>query len=221
LPRQVEDYLAARIDPSSYWRRVALRYPTMLQFLHDHVRVQVDNNLVIANAVLPSVAAHNLAFASEMLLASPPSAVVVVQSNMPATLEALLAEKMSLRFDQTSLEFAMRDLAADVRDTYPSLPFEFDIKILGDDLEKDSITRNQSVTNFRHENGTVADVLTALVMRCNPITTVKSPAEADQKLVWAIGPDPDQPSREIILITTRDGVTNRDLALPSVFRLPE
>ena len=85
----------------------------------------------------------------------------------------------------------MRDLAEDVKGNLKGAPFEFAIKLFGSDLEKDGITRNQSVRDFKQENQTVAEILTALVRKANPITTVKDPSEADQKLIWVIGPDPE------------------------------
>ena len=60
-------------------------------------------------------------------------------------------------------------------------------------------------------------ILTALVLKGNPITTVKSPSETDQKLLWVIGPDPDDASRQIILITSRDAAAAKKYTLPPVF----
>jgi hypothetical protein len=85
------------------------------------------------------------------------------------------------------------------------------------DMQKDGITKNQSIRDFNKQDATVADVLTALVMRGNPDTTVKTPNEPNQKLVWCVGDDPNQPGRRVILITTRDGAATRGLTLPEVF----
>ena len=96
-------------------------------------------------------------------------------------------------------------------------PFEFAIKLLGDDLKLDGITRNQSVRDFKQENQTVADILTALVRKANPVTTVKDPSETDQKLIWVIGPDPDSPGKQVVLITTRNAATVKKYTLPPPF----
>ncbi len=96
-------------------------------------------------------------------------------------------------------------------------PFEFAIKIIGDDLKIDGITRNQSIRDFKQENQTVADVLTALVRKANPVTTVKDPSETDQKLIWVIGPDPDDASKQIVLVTTRAAAATKKYTLPDVF----
>jgi hypothetical protein len=132
--------------------------------------------------------------------------------------------KTSFTFDATSLEFAMRDLAADAQDLAKGSPFgkggasEFNIKIIGDDLKLDGITRNQTVRDFKQEGKTLAEILTALVMKANPVTTVKDPSEADQKLLWVVAPDPDAPSKQIGLITTRAMAEKNKYKLPAPFQ---
>src|SRR4029077_7734062 len=98
-----------------------------------------------------------------------------------------------------------------------NVPFEFAIKIIGDDLKLDGITRNQSIRDFKQENQTVADILTALVRKANPVTTVKDSSEKDQKLVWLIGPDPDSPAKQVVLITTRNAAATKKYTLPPPF----
>ena len=137
------------------------------------------------------------------------------------TLEEVLQERMSLRFDQLALEAALAAIVTDIRESYPRLPFEFDVKIVGEDFEKGGITRNQQVVNFDQRNSTVAEVLTALVQRANPITTVQSPSESDQKLIWVTAADPERPSRTIVLLTTREGAEARNWPLPTVFRVED
>lgn len=222
LPELVETYLATEVQPPEYWRRVAFRFPLMLRFLLDQTRVQVENERILLNALLPPEAPHNLAFASEMLLASPQGAPVASRTETsetgPSTLEEVMRERMSLRFDQLALEAALAAIVSDIRESYPRLPFEFDVKIVGEDFEKGGITRNQQVVNFDQRDATVEEVLTALVQRANPITTVRSPSEPDQKLIWVLAPDPDRPSRTIVLLTTREGAEARDWPLPAVFQ---
>jgi hypothetical protein len=86
-------------------------------------------------------------------------------------------------------------------------------------LKIDGITRNQSIRDFKQENQTVADILTALVRKANPVTTVKDASEPDQKLVWVIGPDPESPGRQVILITTRAAAAAKKHQLPPPFVL--
>jgi hypothetical protein len=63
----------------------------------------------------------------------------------------------------------------------------------------------------------VGEILTALVMKANPITTVKDPSEKDQKLLWVVGPDPEDPTKTIVLITTRQKAEERKYNLPAPF----
>ncbi len=220
---QAESYVAA-LQPPPYWARFALRFPMMLKFLASQTRVQIDDNFIVLNAVLPPTALHNLAFGAEMLLASTPGGTITnigsvpqQQPSGPQTIEELLQQKITVRFDQTSLEFAMRDVALAANDAFPKLPFKFEIVLLGMDMQKDGITKNQSIRDFKMDNASVADILTALVMRGNPDPTVKSPHEPNQKLIWCIGEDPGRAGQKVVFITTRQGAAERKLVLPTVF----
>ncbi|MHB8955713.1 MAG: serine/threonine-protein kinase [Pirellulaceae bacterium] len=222
LPDRIENHFQ-HVYPSPYWRQVALRVPEMLHFLADYTRVGVENNQVIVNSVLPPAAPHNLVFAGGMLLSpddqpTDPPADPLATAAGPQTLEELLETKMSFRFAAQSLELALRDLTAAVRANQPALPFPFDIQILGGDLQSDGITRNQQIVDFQAEEQPLAEILTALVMRANPDSTVTKPSDTMQKLVWVRGADPEDANRQILLITTRDAVTRRGDALPAAFQ---
>ena len=69
MPERVERYIAA-LNPSPYWRIVALRYPQMVRYLYGQSRVSAEGDLTVVNAALPAAAAHNLVFATEMALTS-------------------------------------------------------------------------------------------------------------------------------------------------------
>ena len=125
---------------------------------------------------------------------------------------------MDLSFAQKSLEFAIEDLVSDIREAYPRLPFAFDIQIVGSDLQLNGITRNQQISEFTAENKTIGEILTAIVMRANPVTTVSEPSEVDQKLIWVVGPDPADPKKQILLITTRDAAQREGYKLPAPFQ---
>jgi len=49
------------------------------------------------------------------------------------------------------------------------------------------------------------------------VTTVQSPTEKDQKLVWLITDDPLKAGNKIILLTTRKAAETKQYTLPSVF----
>ncbi len=194
----------------------------MVRFLQRHIRFATEDDQAVVNAVLPFQAAHNLVFSAVMLLQArtdTPSRSIAAasQPTVPQTLEELINTTISLSFDQKSLELAIHDLAAEVQEKYPTLPFAFDIHIAGGDLQLSGITRNQQISNFRAAGKTLGEVLTALVLRANPVTSVTRASDPEQKLVWVIGPDPSTPDRQILLITTRDAAARHGYQLPRSF----
>jgi hypothetical protein len=221
LPDEIEDYVA-RLVPHPYWRKVALRFPPMIRFLHQQTRVGAEDDHAVINAALPGIAAPNLFAASELTLVSQPGAAYVADA-APAKpvikdINELLTQKFSISFPQQSLDFAMAEVATEVQSSFPELPFPFEIKILGTDLQLGGITQNQSIRDFEARDKTLSEILTMMVMKANPITTVKSPNEADQKLIWVIGPDPADAAKNVILITTRDAAAQKKYELPGVFK---
>lgn len=227
MPESIENYLVV-VDPPQYWKKVAFRYAAMTRDLHDAMRIGVEGDQAIVNAYLPGPAAHNLVLGGELLVASSPGAAVgpavvgPAVASGPKTLDDVLKLKTKIVFDANSLEFCMRDLALDVQDVAKGSPFakggpqELDIKIIGGDLEKDGITRNQTVRDFNKE-GSVAEVLTALVQKANPVAG-KPANDPEQKLLWVVGPDPDNPAKQMILITTRAAAATKKYTLPPEFR---
>ena len=186
------------------------------------MRIGVENEQAIVNSVLPASAAHNLVLGGELLVATTPGqgspVATPAATTGPKTIAEALQLKTSYRFANQSLEFAMRDLAADVQTNLKGAPFEFAIKIIGADLQSDGITRNQSIRDFKQENQTVADILTALVLKANPIPG-KAASDKDQKLIWVIGPDPENPAKQLVLITTRAAAASKKYTLPAPFVL--
>ena len=128
------------------------------------------------------------------------------------TVEALLAAKVTVEFDQLSLQEAIAETQKRVTDAHkPRFPFR--ITISGNDLKLEGITRNQQIRAFSQRGKSLADVLTALVVQANPVRNVKSPAERNQKLVWLVVTD-----KKSILISTRSAANARSDKLPEVFR---
>ena len=219
-PAALEDYFVA-LNPPAYWKKLAFRYPGMVRGLHGQMRVGVENEQAIVNSVLPGAAAHNLVLGGELLVATTPGGAALVDAPpagaAPKTFDDALKVKTSYSFDNQSLEFAMRDLAADVQSNLKGAPFEFAIKIIGPDLQADGITRNQSIRDFKQENQTVADILTALVLKANPIPG-QAPSNKDQKLIWVVATDPDS-GKPAVLITTRAAAATKKYTLPTPLAL--
>jgi eukaryotic-like serine/threonine-protein kinase len=218
VPTGIEDYVV-QLSPPPYWKKLAFRFPGMVRALDANLRVGVEEDQAIINCILPPGAAHNLLLGAELAVATAPGPTIAAAEPPagPKTIDEVLAVKTTYTFDSQSLEFAMRDLAIDVQDKIKGSPIAFEIRIIGADLEKDGITRNQTIRDFKQEDRPVADILTALVMKANPITTVKDPSETDQKLIWVVGPDPDNPAKQIILITTRAAAATKNYKLPAPF----
>ena len=219
IPNQIERY-SALVLPHPYWRMVANRYPGMVRFLHRQLRIGVGRDEAVINGVLPPQAAHNLLFGGTMFLMSRPGVAVVdnsaTETTGPQSLDALLESRIDLSFDQQSLEFSIRDLGQEVKDRYPKLPFDFRIQIVGADLENDGITRNQQVRNINLSDKSLSESLTEIVVVAQ--ATGKPPSHPDQKLVWVVGPDPNEPEKQIVLVTTRSAATKKNYSLPAVFR---
>lgn len=210
----------ALLGPTPYWQSLGSKFPTMLEFAYKFTRVGADGKQAVINIALPSYAAPNLLAATELTLsassgggsAAPPT-TAVAGGGGGQTLEEKLKKNISLGFPQNSLDFAMRDFGDEL-----GAP----VKLMGGDLQLDGITQNQQIRQFNMMDKPAEEVLIALLMKANPITTVTAPNEADQKLVYVIGPDPENPDGDkIILITTRAQAAKKKYDLPAPFQLKQ
>ena len=208
------------LNPSPYWRALAFRFPAMVAFLHEQTRIQIEDKTPVLNIALPIQAASNLIIASELSLASEPGAGGVATNNqpkLPKTIEEVLQHPFSVDIPQQDLNLAIADIANEVRSTLTGLPFKFELNIAGNDLMQDGITRNQAIRDFTMKDKPLAEVLTGIVMKANPDPTVTSPSMPNQKLIWLITTDPNDPGNRIILITTRKAATTNKYTLPPIF----
>lgn len=222
IPDDFEKYVVLTLDAPPYWGLLASRLPGMIRQLHEETRIAAEGNQAIVNAVLPGPAAHNLVLGTELAIATAPggaTAVAVAAPPSPKTIEELLQLKMKeFSFDQTTFEAAIQDVEKEARELAKGAEVTLTIEILGDDLMADGITRNKSLSNFKMLDKSVADVLTGLCMANNNVPGVKSPAEANQKLVWAVA---EEAGVKKVFITTRAGAAKREFKLPAVFEAKE
>ena len=219
LHDKVEAHMVA-LNPSPYWRALAFRFPAMVAFLHEQTRIQIEDKTPVLNIALPIQAASNLIIASELSLASEPGAGSVAVNNepmLPQTIEEVLQYPFSVDIPQQDLNLAIADIANEVRSSLTGLPFKFELTIAGNDLMQDGITRNQAIRDFAMKDKPLAEVLTGIVMKANPDPTVTSPSMPNQKLIWLITTDPNDPGNKIILITTRKAAAANKYTLPPVF----
>jgi len=217
---QVERYFVQELKPAPYWSLLGGRYPQMVREIQRNVRTGIDDSQMVANVVLPAVAAPNLLAGGELAIAQAPGAApqtaVAVKKTTPTDINSLLQYKTSMKFNQKSLEFAMGDIASDVKEELPELKFPFEIKIVGEDLKKDGLTRNQQIRNVDIRDKPLHEILTTVVVTA--MATGKPPSDVSQKMVWVIGPDPAAPDQKIILVTTRAAVAEKGYTLPEDFK---
>ena len=223
VPDRMTDYIVL-LNPHLHWRRLAFQYPQMVSYLHDQTRVGVDGNMATVNAALPTSAAANLLLGAELCLAAEPITQVVTTNQDPPTkynrIQDVLKMPISLEIPQNDLNLAVVDIQNQVKDQIGMVSFPFLIKIMGDDLKLDGITRNQAIRDFKASNIPFSELLTGLVMKANPDPTVKDPSEENQKLIWVLGPDPAAPENTILLITTRTATKDpaRKYEIPEAFK---
>ena len=96
------------------------------------------------------------------------------------------------------MNVALNDLKNELNDIGVAEGRKVKIEIAGPDLQSDGITRNQQIVNFEAKDMVVADVLTALAIKANPVPGIEDTSDTNQKLVWVLVPDPSSGS-EIVL----------------------
>ncbi len=237
--RDLLNAFVSSIPRSAYWDNVRLRFPLMVGDFYRNLRWGVENDRVVANCWLPAAAAHNLIAASEHILTFGSSAgSSVADSNdqtnpmpdgsggtgteIPHTLEELLQTRRSLNLTTNpDLVVLLSDFRDELSDDFGELPFPLAIRLIGNDLQRDGITQNQRPGRLKLDDKSVAEILTEIMVRCNPNKDISGAGDLNCKLVWAIGDDPEQPGQNAILITTRQGVLEKELTLPAAFQIKE
>lgn len=205
--------------PDSSWRLLASRLPTMTRFVVDQFRFGVSDGAVVANTYLPAPAVSQWTLAT-LLAANTPRGVAVAGTDsdaQPLTINEMLERKMSVSFDQESLEFAIDAIVGEFTRALPPNSQMPPVRIVGSDLQKMGITQNQQVRNFAKTDLPLRTVLTDLMLGANPDRTATGPDDPKQALIWVLAVDPEDPNQQEILVTTREAAKDR-YELPTEFQ---
>ncbi|TWU56744.1 Serine/threonine-protein kinase PknH [Rubripirellula tenax] len=204
-------------DPS--WRLLASRLPTMMRFVSDRFRYGISDNMIVANTYLPAPAISQVSLATLLAANTPLGNAAALLGNAPAaplSIDEMLNRKMSVSFDQESLEFAIDVIVGEFTRELPDGSTLPPVKIVGGDLQKMGITQNQQIRGFAKTDIPLRTVLTDLVVGANPDKTAVGPADPKQALIWVVADDADNPGSKVILVTTREAAKNK-YELPTEF----
>jgi hypothetical protein len=214
---------ASTLPKIDYWDNVRQRILPMTALLSRELRWGVEFEDVIANTWLPPDAAQNLIAASELTLSFANTVApteIADAKQTPKTIEELLASKRSLNIaNPPDLNILLTELASDVNDDFPDLPFQFKISLLGNDLQKEGITQNQRPGPLTFEDMALEDILTAIMTSANPNKNIAGPADENCKLVWMVTTDKET-QKKSVAVTTRAAAKSRGDQLPTAFTTP-
>lgn len=208
--------------PPAYWRAIALRMPQMVRALVRSSRFGLEEGQIISNVYLPPESLENLTVGVWMSLqeGGEVQTATVAQPKppaMPSSAEDLMERPMSISFEQESLEMGLAAIATEFNDSVlkGAQPLAFTIN--GAAFQKEGITQNQQVRGFSQSSAPLRKVLTDLVRRANPVTTVQSATEKDQKVVWVLLDDPSSSGGKRVELTTRTWAEANGATLPKEF----
>ena len=212
--------LTERIPPSEHWQALQNRFGEMLSSVTGDFRWVSGGRQLTGNVWLPPMASHNLIATSELVAAFQRTAVApdATQQQVPQSLAALLQEKRDLDIaNPPDLNVLLADLEQEINDDYSSLPFQWRIVLLGADLEKDGITKNQRPGPLKLKQKSFTEILTSIVVSANPDKDITGAADPNCKLIWVVAQDPDNADQQAILITTRAAAKEKSYQLPDPF----
>lgn len=157
------------------------RWPRMVEFFTERLRVTRLAEVTLANASLPIHASHNL-FCG-ILLARRIQAThdeVVSRPRLPLDWSALLSQPVTYRFEQRPLDDAVAGLERLIREAVPGAEW-VRLVVDGSSLEAAGITRNQQIRDFQANDLRLADVLQKLADLAQPARRARESGD----LVWA------------------------------------
>ena len=193
---------------SDYSRATLAVTPDMLRSLARYTRFDRDQpggKLAILRSFLPASAAAHMALAVERLLdeVSRPQRMTTPKAEL--SFEQRLKKLVSLSFDQDNLRSAIRQLSQESG---------IAIKIIGQDLELEGITQNQSFGISLRQQPT-EKILVEILKVANPEKNA-SLADDSQKLIYVIKQN-ETGKKPTIWVTTRAAATSRGDSIPHVF----
>ncbi|MFN7877035.1 MAG: protein kinase [Pirellula sp.] len=229
--REKLDSLANRLESqfatnpvAPYWRLIAARFPQMVRSVAKNTRMGIEEGQLVFNMYQPRESVDNLAIGTWMAMQSsvPDSSTsVAMPSNKTGSpklsVEDMLNRPMSLAFAQESLEMSLAAIATEFNDSLPEGENKLEMSINGGAFQKEGITQNQQIRDFSFEKVPLRELLTALVRRANPVTTVQSPTEKDQKVVWLVLENASTPGGKKVELTTRSWAEANGVQLPKEF----
>jgi hypothetical protein len=210
-PTWAEEFIVDSL-PDASWRLLASRLPVMMRFVVSQMRFGVSDGAAVANTYLPAAAVPQVALATLLAMNTPPSGAAAVASTSaarPLSVDEMLDRKMSVSFDQESLEFAIDAIATAFKQSLPEGSTMPPVRIIGGDLQLMGITQNQQVRDFAKSDLPLRTVLTDLVLGANADKTASGPQDPKQALIWVVADDPESPGNKAILVTTRQAAENR------------
>ncbi|GAA5506254.1 serine/threonine protein kinase [Novipirellula caenicola] len=217
-PQWAKDFVLDAVpDPS--WRLLANQLPAMMDFLSSYSRFGVADQAAIGNAYLPANAAAQITLATLFAINTTGDSGGTVAASAPKktyTLDELLSEKMSVTFDQESLEFGINIIGEQFAASLPEGTEVPPMRIVGGDLQKMGITQNQQIRGFAKKDMPFRQVLTDLLLGANPDKTATGSHDVKQALIWVVADDPSRPGKKELLITTRQAAEGK-YELPAEF----
>jgi serine/threonine protein kinase len=205
-----------------YWEPIRARFGGMLRDLSDQLRWDSEFGEVVGNAWLPPGAVHNLFAATELAIAFEPQIPTLASTTKlktPQSLEELLSIRRDLNIaNPPDLNVLLKDIREEISDQYLDLPFEFNIRIAGTDLQKEGITQNQRPGPLEISNQSVSDILTQVMVSANPNREINGASDPNCKLVWVVTEEVDSPDVKFVLITTRAAAAQNGYVLPEAFQ---
>ncbi|NIL96016.1 MAG: hypothetical protein GTO62_02465, partial [Planctomycetales bacterium] len=196
---------------SPYSRPVLATLNDMLRALHQYTRFDRDQpqgQQAVLRCYLPARAARHLAVATDLALLETrgTSAVSTPAAAKPQTVWERLKQPTTLVFERDNLINAIQSLSDDMGVT---------IEILGNDLELDGITKNQSF-GIDIRDQPAESILTQIVLGANP-TKVSDPRDPALKLIYVVK-EKHQGGDDLIWITTRAQAARRGDTVPPQFQ---